>query len=178
MTSASAAHPDLRPPDERTALTQRLDQYRSIVRSSLADVTWGQASVRLLPASDLTIAGIVKHLAWAEDRWFVGRLLGHAMPPPWDRPGADDPHAAMHLDPTDTIAGIIELYDAACTRARAALTTCTSLDAVAAIPSFDREPVNARWLVVHMIDETARHAGHLDLLLDCLRRPHDAPRTR
>jgi len=45
-----------------------------------------------------------------------------------------------------------------------------SLDAVAAVPSFGKGPVNLRWILVHMIDETARHAGHLDLLRDAIDR--------
>lgn len=44
-----------------------------------------------------------------------------------------------------------------------------SLDQAAVVPSFGRGPVNARWILVHMIEETARHAGHLDLLHDVLR---------
>lgn len=43
-----------------------------------------------------------------------------------------------------------------------------SVDYVAAAPSFGIGPVNLRWILIHMIDETARHAGHLDLLRDCL----------
>ena len=75
----------------------------------------------------------------------------------------------MRLAPGDTVEGIVALYAAACTRSRLALDGCETLDTVAAIPSFDRGPVNARWIVVHMIDETARHAGHVDLLRDPLR---------
>jgi hypothetical protein len=45
-----------------------------------------------------------------------------------------------------------------------------SLDAVAAVPSYGKGPVNLRWILVHMIDETARHAGHLDLLRDAIDR--------
>ena len=162
--------PDLRPEDERTGLVQRLDQYRAIAAASLADLDWAAASARLLPATDLTIAGIVKHLAWAEDRWFQGRLLGTAMPAPWKAPGADDPDRSMRLAAEDTVDGIVELYRLACERSRAALSRCDSLSDVAAVPSFGRGPVNARWILVHMIDETARHAGHLDLLRDSLRR--------
>ena len=70
------------------------------------DLRWKEAAARLLPATDLTIAGIVKHLAWAEDRWFQGRLLGVPMPAPWNAPGADDPDRALRLDETDTVDGI------------------------------------------------------------------------
>ncbi len=156
MKPPETEHPDLQPEDERTALVQRLDQYRA------AGVE------RLLPATDLTIAGIVKHLAWAEDRWFQGRLLGAEMPAPWDAPGADKPDRAMRLVPGDTIGSIVQLYSSACGRSRAAIAGCDSLSQVAAVPSFGTAPVNLRWILVHKIDETARHAGHLDLLRDCL----------
>jgi Protein of unknown function (DUF664) len=169
VTGAQTEHPDLRPEDERTALVQRLDQYRAIATAALIDLEWEEASTRPLPATDLTIAGIVKHLAWAEDRWFQGRLLGVEMPAPWDVPGADDPDHAMRLAPGDTIDGIIQLYSSACSRSRTALIRCDSLSDVAAVPSFGIGPVNVRWILVHMIDETARHAGHLDLLRDRLR---------
>jgi hypothetical protein len=162
-------HPDLQPEDERTALVQRLDQYRAIAAAALRDLEWEEASTRLLPATDLTIAGIVKHLAWVEDRWFQGRLLGAKMPAPWDAPGADDPEQTMRLAPGDSVDGIVDLYSSACERSRSALSRCDSLSQVAAVPSFGRGPVNLRWILVHMIDETARHAGHLDLLTDCLR---------
>ncbi len=169
MAGAETEHPDLQPEDERTALVQRLDQYRAIATAPLIDLQWEKASTRLLPATDLTVAGIVKHLAWAEDRWFQGRLLGTEMPPPWDVPGADDPDHATRLTPGDSIDGIVELYSSACARSRSALGRCDSLSHVAAVPSFGIGPVNLRWILVHMIDETARHAGHLDLLRDCLR---------
>ncbi|MGK2948043.1 MAG: DUF664 domain-containing protein [Acidimicrobiales bacterium] len=169
MRVAPPVHPDLQPADERTALVQRLDQYRGIAVAALVDLPWKHASARLLPATDLTIAGIVKHLAWAEDRWFQGRLLGSTMPFPWSAPGADDPDAAMRLALGDSVEGIAELYTAACERSRVAAAGCSSLDQVAAAPSFGRGPVNLRWIHVHMIDETARHAGHLDLLRDSVR---------
>jgi hypothetical protein len=169
VVPAEIRDPDVQPEDERTALVQRLDQYRAIATAALADLRWEEASTRLLPATDLTIAGIVKHLAWAEDRWFQGRLLGAEMPPPWDGPGTDDPDHALRLAPGDSIDGIVELYSSACERSRSALGRCDSLSEVAAVPSFGIGPVNVRWILVHMIDETARHAGHLDLLRDCLR---------
>ena len=168
MTVAGPADPELQPEDERRALVQRLDQYRAIAAAALVDVPWEQASVRLLPATDMTIAGIVRHLAWAEDRWFQGRLLGSEMPAPWDAPGADDPDHSMRLVWGDTTDGIVQLYASACERSRAAANRCKSLSHHAEVPSFGIAPVNLRWILVHMIDETARHAGRLDLLRDRL----------
>jgi hypothetical protein len=143
------AEPDLRPRDERTALVQRLDRYRAIVAAALVDVPWEHASVRLLPATDMTIAGIVRHLAWAEDRWFQGRLLGSTMPEPWNVPEADDPDHSMRLTSGDTTGGILEIYESACERSRSAVEGCVSLDDVAVVPSFGVGPVNLRWILVH-----------------------------
>jgi hypothetical protein len=91
------------------------------------------------------------------------------MPAPWNVPGADDPDQAMRLAPDDTIERILQLYSSACERSRSALDRCGSLSEVAAVPSFGTGPVNVRWILVHMIDETARHAGHIDILRDSLR---------
>lgn len=165
---AATDYPDLQPGDERTALVQRLDQYRALALGALTDVSWAEASSQLLRTTDLTIAGIVRHLAWAEDRWFQGRLLGVPMPAPWNRPVADDPDHAMRLTPDDTVEAIVDLYRSARGRSQAAVGACDSLDHVAAVASFGRGPVNLRWILVHMIDETARHMGHLDLLRDAL----------
>ena len=169
MTEVRPVEPDLQPLTERSALVERLDHYRALALAALDSVPWEDATARLLPATDMTIAGIVKHLAWAEDRWFVGRLLGAEMPPPWDRPGADDPDRSMRLTAGDTAGSIASLYLAACDRSRRAAAACDSLSQPAAVPSFGKGPVNLRWILVHMIDETARHLGHLDLLRDASR---------
>ena len=168
MAAFPPSDPDLHPGDERKALLQRLDQYRAIAAAALDDVPWQQARARLLPATDMTIAGIVKHLAWAEDRWFQGRLLGLEMPAPWNRPGADDPDHSIRLTPGDTVDGILALYSSACERSRDAVARFDSLSHFAAVPSFGIGPANLRWILVHMIEETARHAGHLDLLRDAV----------
>lgn len=74
----------------------------------------------------------------------------------------------MRLTPADTVEGIVGLYLTACERSREAARRCDSLEDVAAVASFGRGAVNLRWILVHMIEETARHAGHLDLLRDAV----------
>ena len=93
------------------------------------------------------------------------------MPEPWDAAGADDPDDSMRLRPHDSASGIIALYSTACARSRAVVESAESLGQAAAVPSFGVGPVNLRWVLTHMIDETARHLGHLDLLRDAL--PND-----
>jgi uncharacterized damage-inducible protein DinB len=171
MTDGSTEHPDLQPGDERTALEQRLDQYRHIVTAQVADLDDAQAGARVLAATDLTAGGIVKHLAWVEDRWFQERLLGADAPEPWaSAPMAEDPDWPFHSGRHDRVEDLLALYARACARSRGTAARFDSLDAVAAVPSFGKGPVNLRWILVHLIDETARHAGHLDLLRDAIDR--------
>jgi len=165
--SGEEIHPELRPGDERVALEQRLDQYRRVVVSKLADLEDEQASRRALRATDLTVGGVLKHLAWTEDYWFQNKLLGLDLPEPWaSAPLSDDPDWPFRSSTGDSVQVLRMLYSNAVGRSREAAGRFESLDALAVAPSFSDGPVNLRWIMVHMIDETARHAGHLDLLRD------------
>jgi uncharacterized damage-inducible protein DinB len=152
---------------ERTTLTSFLDAYRAGVLGRLDRVTEEQARARLLPGTEMTIAGIVKHLAQMEDLWFTHKLLGHDFPAPWESVGADEKWA-WRSAPSDSLDALRSLYAAACDRSRAAAASLDDLDHRAALISFGRDHVSLRWLLVHMISETAQHAGHLDLLMDAL----------
>lgn len=160
-------HPDLQPPEERTALEQRLDHHRELVVAAFAGLDHAQASRRALPATDLTVIGIVKHLAWTEDRWFQHKFLGHDLPEAWAAASPGESDWPFESSSEDTIDHVVALYRAACARSRDAAAGAP-LDTAAALVSFGKGPVNLRWLLVHMIDETARHLGHIDLLRDAL----------
>jgi hypothetical protein len=100
-----------------------------------------------------------------------GQVAGVGPPEPWaSAPLAEDPDWPFHSSRNDSVDEVLSLYASACTRSRAVAGRFDSLDAVAAVPSFGKGPVNLRWILVHMIDETARHAGHLDLLRDAIDR--------
>jgi uncharacterized damage-inducible protein DinB len=151
--------------DERTTLTAFLDAHRADVLSRLDRVTAEQASARLLAGTDMTIGGIVKHLAHMEDLWFTHKLLGREFPAPW--PGNEETWA-WRSAASDSPAALRELYAAACDRSRAAAASLAGLDDRAELIAFRTEHVNLRWMLVHMISETAQHAGHLDVLMDAL----------
>jgi uncharacterized damage-inducible protein DinB len=151
--------------DERTTLTAFLDARRADVLSRLDRVTAVQASARLLAGTDMTIGGIVKHLAQMEDLWFTHKLLGREFPAPW--PG-DEESWAWQSAAFDSIDSLRSLYTAACDRSRAAVASLGDLDDRAALIAFRKGHVNLRWVLVHMISETAQHAGHLDVLMDAL----------
>jgi len=162
-------HPDLQPADERTALTQRLDHCRDTVVANVIDLSDAQTSAHLLPATEMTVGGIVKHLAWVEDHWFQARLLGRALPEPWASAPLDAaPDWPFRSSVEDSVDDLVATYRDACERSRRATAAHESLDAVAHRPSFGVGPVNLRWVLVHLSTETARHAGHLDLLRDAI----------
>ncbi|GAB2618260.1 hypothetical protein Aab01nite_31960 [Paractinoplanes abujensis] len=161
-------HPHLHPP-ERETLEQFLDQHREMTVAALDGLGDEQAAARLLPATAMTIGGIVKHLAHMEDLWFTRTLLGAAWPPPWEAV-RDDETWAWASARDDSVAELRALYRAACERSRAAVASFGDRDVRAALPSFGKVPVSLRWMIVQMIRETAQHRGHLDLMLDVVRR--------
>jgi uncharacterized damage-inducible protein DinB len=163
---AAVDHPPLHAP-ERTTLEQFLDGHRSNVLRRLDRVSDAQAAARLLAGTEMTIGGIVKHLAQMEDLWFTHKLLGQDFPPPWESVTTDEEWAwrSAASDPVDALRS---LYAAACDRSRAAAASVGDLDDRAALISFGRDRVSLRWMLVHMIGETAQHSGHLDLLMDAL----------
>ncbi|GAA1436926.1 hypothetical protein GCM10009616_37830 [Microlunatus lacustris] len=115
----------------------------------------------------MTPGGVVKHLAHMEDHWFTARVGAGELPEPWlsapfDRqPGWDFESAA-----DDTVHEIADLYRSACDRSRRVAGRLASLDTRALRPSFGKGPVTLRWVMVHLLEETACHVGHLDLLTD------------
>lgn len=123
-----------------------------------------EAWQRSVVPSGWTPAGLVEHLGGAERHWFQGVVAGSAVELPWDeglRPY--DPKAAFVCDRVS--ADIIAYYRDQCTRSDAVLAV-TPLSAPPRGRHGDpemEEPPNVRWVVLHMIEETARHAGHLDI---------------
>lgn len=143
-------------------LIEYLDWYRLGVVEKVAGLDHEQLHRQLLP-SGTTMGGLVKHLAGVEDNWFQHRLLGVDDLDPWtSAPWDDDPDWDFHSAVDDTPEELIALYEAACERSRAA-TRGMVLDTPGAADLDGFRP-NLRWILVHMIEETARHLGHLDVL--------------
>ncbi|MEV0286382.1 DinB family protein [Kribbella sp. NPDC050820] len=156
--------------DERPMLEQFLDFHRAAVLRALDGLTDEQAAQHLLPATELTVGGIVKHLAAMEDLWFSHKLLDAPSAEPWrSAPFDEDPDWEFHSAAADSVAVLRELYVEACDTSRRITARIDSLDALAARASFGEQLVSMRWIYLHMIEETAQHRGHLDLLLDALR---------
>jgi uncharacterized damage-inducible protein DinB len=134
----------------------------------ISGLTKDQLAVRLGP-STLTLAGLVKHLALVEDSWFQEDLFGRKLPEPWaSAPFDDDPDWEFHSAVDDSPSDLLDLYAAACERSRAAVAEVGDPAAWAARPLRNGMRINLRWILLHMIEETARHNGHADLLRESI----------
>ncbi|MEE1930219.1 DinB family protein [Streptomyces sp. TRM 70351] len=139
---------------EREVLEAFLDFHRDIVRAKLAGVLDEAARSRLVPSST-TLSGIVKHLTAVEGIWFRHVLLGEGPPPPPTQ------EAHWEIGPGETPEVLIAAYDAACELSRRSAADLP-LDHTGRHALLGE--VSLRWIYGHMIGETARHAGHADIL--------------
>ncbi len=160
--------PDERLLGERATLESMLAYYRAVLIRKAEGLSPGQLQVTV-GASPLTIGGLVLHTALAEDIWFHFRLAERGPIEPWTRwehgldPGRVFEHAAGLT--ADELTG--HLRDAIA-RSEAILAEVDDLDHVLARPSAAGQHANVRWVLVHMIEEYARHCGHADLLRETI----------
>jgi uncharacterized damage-inducible protein DinB len=146
--------------DERSLLTQFLDWQRATVRLKCEGVAESDAHRAHLPSSPLmTMAGLVSHLRWIENWWFETNLLGEPDRAPWTD---EDPDAEMRVDGVP-LAQLLDQYDAQCARSREIIAGL-DLDTLERGSGAGGEPASLRWILLHMIEETARHNGHLDAI--------------
>ncbi len=152
---------------ERELLTQFLDSQRGGVLDAVTGLTHEQLHRRLV-GSATTIGALLKHLALVEDSWFQRALLDQELPEPWaSAPLDDDPDWDFHSAAADPPDDLVVLYEAACQRSRLALQGCDSFDMMA-LAVRHGEAFSLRWIVIHLIEETAQHLGHMDILRELI----------
>jgi uncharacterized damage-inducible protein DinB len=149
--------------DERATLTAFLDFLRDTLALKCDDLTDDQLRERAVPPSNLSLLGLVRHMAEVERNWFRPVLGGEEMS------GIFSPNldweASFRDVATADVAEAFRLWRTECDHAR---------ELVAAAPPFDVTGfrhsgyVSLRWVMTHMIEEYARHNGHADLLRERL----------
>jgi uncharacterized damage-inducible protein DinB len=147
--------------DERATLTGFLDYQRGIVLRKVADLDEDGLRRPMTP-SGLTLLGMLKHLAYVEGWWFRSVFAGEDVPFPWSD---DDPDADWRAEPDETPVEIEALYRDECDRARAIVAEA-SLDDTVVSPRGNT--LSLRWILAHMIEETARHLGHADIIREAI----------
>ncbi len=146
--------------DERTMLNTLLDYARATVHAKCAGITDEDARRAPLPGSPLTtISGLVSHLRWVEYGWFEVNLLGAEYHGPCTK---EDPDREMRIAVGIPIAQLLAEYESACARYRE-LAASLDLDTKSKA-TLGGEPFTLRYLLLHLIEETARHNGHIDIL--------------
>jgi hypothetical protein len=150
--------------DEIANLTAFLDQHREILRRKAGGLGH-DALLRTLPPSDLTLGGMVKHLAFVEDWWLRYTLMDDQDPlwagVDWAADGDWDWHSAAD----DTPEQLWDLWEGAVARSREAVATDPRPERAAARQRPPgRDPFTLRWILAHLVQEYARHNGHADLI--------------
>jgi uncharacterized damage-inducible protein DinB len=141
---------------EKESLYVSLDRHRDVVLWKLEGVD-DEALRRPMTPSGTNLLGLVKHLASVEYGWFC-ETFGRDVEPLWFDPATEED---SHVEPDESTESIVEFYG----RARAAADkTINELDLDATGTSWNGKTVSLRWVLIHMIEETARHAGHMDIL--------------
>ncbi len=154
--------------DERATLVEMLEYYRVVLLRKAWGVPDADLARRLGP-SNLTLGGLLLHMALVEDIWFSHRIRGDEPVEPWKSVDWDvDPDWELHASSEWTAAALIEQYDLSISRSREVLAGVESLDQIAAVPAANGATPNVRWILIHMIEEYARHCGHADLIRESI----------
>jgi uncharacterized damage-inducible protein DinB len=143
---------------EKPTLVAFLNFLRAQVIVKVEDLDRDAATRQLVPSAT-TLASLVKHLTDVERWWFRIVLLGEDVALVSTR---EDPDADWRIEADDTVADLVAAYRAEVERANA-IVEAADLDGLA-VKETRGDHVSLRWILVHMIEETARHAGHADIL--------------
>ncbi|MET0133204.1 MAG: DinB family protein [Kibdelosporangium sp.] len=160
--------PRNRPPhtaDERTQLVGWLDMQRALVHWKCEGLSDADAGRTVLATSPLmTLAGIVSHLRWVEHCWFEVLYLGR----PAEGPQFDDgPEDADMLVDGIPLAQLLAEYERQCEISNEII-AAHPLDQVGKHPDYRAAGGSLRWMLLHMVEETARHVGHMDTIRELL----------
>jgi Protein of unknown function (DUF664) len=146
--------------DERDALLTFLAQQRDALRASVLGLTDEQA--RATPTvSSMSLGGLVKHCARGERRWVIAGIAGEPLPGLWP---PDDWAADFRLEPDESLPGVLGYYAETAERTEQIVTGIADLGEPTAL---DKEH-SVRWVLLTLIKEIARHAGHADILREAL----------
>jgi uncharacterized damage-inducible protein DinB len=149
---------DLNTPEIET-LGRYLDAYRQVLPWKLEGVG-DEAARRAGVPSGTSLAGLLKHLAYVERYWFQRVIAGRDVPVPWHDEGADTVDD-WHVGPGEQLADVVALYEREVAESRRIQAELTDPEATVEV---DGEPVSVRRILIHMVEEVARHAGHADIL--------------
>lgn len=137
-------------PGEKATLLGFLDYLRDSIAGKVAGTPEPEVRTAGVP-SGTSLLGLIKHLAHVERFYFLGEPIV-------------DLRATLRPGPEETVEGLLADYRETIARANLVIEACEDLAGPAPRPPGRGLPPTMRWVLVHMIEETARHAGHADIL--------------
>ncbi len=151
--------------DEKAQILTILESARQSLYRMFADVTEEQA--RATPtASALCLGGILKHVAYGETIWIDFVVEGEKVD------DLDRYAASFRMEPGDTVASLLDGYAAAAKRTEEVITSLPDLEAAYKLPEAPWYPPDTAWsareVLLHLLHETAQHAGHADIIKESL----------
>jgi Protein of unknown function (DUF664) len=152
--------------DERDGLLSFLAHARSALTAAAYGLSDAQAALAATP-SPLSVGGLIKHVTLGERNW-AATIRGEQK--------MRDVAAyldSFRFDPTDSLAAVIAEYQAAAGETEELIASITDLGAPVRVPAApwlpdDVDEWSVRWVLLHLIDETYRHAGHADLIREAV----------
>ncbi len=154
--------------DERTTLVAFLDFYRAALLDRARGLSDEQLQMPLAP-STLTLSRLIGHMVLVEQSWFAESFDGDPMPEPWASMDWDaNRDAEMDLAQTWSSTHLFAEFERVTSDARDRVARAPSLDQLSAVPSRTGEHWSLRWILVHMIEEYARHCGHADFIRESI----------
>ncbi|MGH3322014.1 MAG: DinB family protein [Streptosporangiaceae bacterium] len=162
--------------DERADLLESLGRHRQFLRHTVRDLTDEQAA-RRTTVSELCLGGLIKHVALVEQRWANFIVDGPPAMGGAEEGGSVDWAAGFRMLDGETLAGLLEEYERVARRTDELVATLPNLSASHPLPEAPWFQPGARWsarrVLLHIIAETAQHAGHADIIRESL----DAAKT-
>ena len=152
------------PETERAGLSEFLDYQREALIDKLQGLSDEEARMTAT-ASSLSLLSLVKHSAIWERRWFQVIAAGRRFPGEWPEVRSTGPDPTFQLAAEDTVETVVADYRAQIAASQEILGS-SDLDAPCAWPEMADQ--NLRWVALHMIEETARHAGHADIIRETI----------
>lgn len=153
--------------DERDGLLAYLAQQRLALRATVHGLTEEQARATPTPSS-LSLGGLIKHAALCERGWFAGTVANRL-----SEDDTRDWHTEFQLQEGETLASALALYDEVARETEEIIAGISDLGQPVAVPRAPWFPKNVtfwsvRWVLLHAIEETARHGGHADIIREAL----------
>lgn len=171
MTSTEARTTETAMDRERTDLLEILATRRHFLRYPAQGLTDEQAGLRPT-VSELCIGGLIKHVMQVESQWADFIVRGGDAFLPVDPESMQTRESGFRMEPGETLTSVIESYDEVAARTDELVRTLPSLDASHPLPEAPWFEPGASWsarqVLLHIVGETAQHAGHADILRETI----------